>query len=152
MNFYLIKYIDNNITIGRYTGGKFQIIKKNGENAQEYHKDHFWAWFKDKVCYKDEKLSFAVMTNEDSFLFPEDINIAEVHELEENQKTQEEIIEFSINLNLIYTPIISNPIDNLNRSLQTTEDKPTDIDTELKQSGISEFFRKKTRELKDDKK
>jgi len=117
MNFYLIKYIDNSITIGRYANEKFQIIKKNGEHAQEYHEEYFWEWFKDKICYKDEKLSFAVITDEDSFIFPEDINIAEVHELEDNQKVQEEISKY---FTLIYTPSISNNINHVSKSPQPT--------------------------------
>jgi len=58
---YFIKLRENKVSLLEYDSDmkKFVTKKKNGEEWQEYHEDHFWQWFKGKI-EDDEPLSLIV--------------------------------------------------------------------------------------------
>jgi len=62
---YFIKLRENKVSLLEYDYNmkKFVTKKNNGEEWQEFHEDYFWQWFKKKIAYDNEPLSFIIDTD-----------------------------------------------------------------------------------------
>jgi hypothetical protein len=66
--------------------GSFVSLKKFGEESFKFE-DDFWQWFKKKIDYDNELLSFDVISDIEDFTIDSEINVAEFN------LSKEEIIE-----------------------------------------------------------
>jgi hypothetical protein len=76
---YLVKFIDEDISISEYQNQKFIPLKNKGEESWRYDPS-FWEWFKSKIEYNGENLSFIVLSDSD-FEVASSINISSNHHL-----------------------------------------------------------------------
>jgi len=84
VNPYIIKYIDNQISVFEYENNSLTPIKHRGESAQKFVAPDFWSWFKNKIEYEEEPLSFIVLC--DAVLKIDDsIKLAKKHFLSQSQ-------------------------------------------------------------------
>ena len=153
---FLITYINKEITIARYRDGEFHVLKYKGEKVQEYEKDFFWEWFKQKIEYKDEPLSFVIISDQNFFLLPE-LTIAKEHGFAKDREMQSRLRELASLDKLLYIPQIQSISEEVKKPKQKKQLKPTQK-TEKKErtlqsqnENVSEFFRKKTREYNNEK-
>jgi len=72
MDKFIIYFIDGFISV--YYGDDFIPLKYEGEEKFKYSED-FWEWFKKKIEYSKEGLSFIVISDKE-FKIPEDIVIS----------------------------------------------------------------------------
>jgi len=78
---FVISLIDDHITIVEYQKSIQQSIKRNGEESWPYQVD-FWDWFRQKISYNHESISFIVITDREGFTIPEDtFNLAQINTL-----------------------------------------------------------------------
>jgi len=61
MNF-IIYLLNNKVRVINYSLN--QTLKKEGEEVFEFEPS-FWEWFKDKIDYNNEELSFVIITDTD---------------------------------------------------------------------------------------
>jgi len=77
MDKFFIKLVNNKVSISQYDNKSLSILKREGE--EEFKFDNtFWSWFKEKIDYDNEKLSFIIQTDLDNFKIDKDIKIANV--------------------------------------------------------------------------
>ena len=74
---YLINYVDEEISVSFYGQKSFEILKNKGENRWQYQ-DNFWNWFKNKISYDNEEISFIIITNSE-FSIDKDIILSKQH-------------------------------------------------------------------------
>jgi len=80
---YIINYFKHEIAIYLVDeNGEKKALKCKGEAVQTYCSKNFWQWFKDKINYENEALSFIVFSDEASFEIDETIAIATKNSLE----------------------------------------------------------------------
>ena len=81
--FYLIKLKEHKVSLLEYDNetNSFKVLKKNGEEWQEFKKESFWQWFKKKISYDNETVSFVVISDEELEI-DSSINIAKIHFVE----------------------------------------------------------------------
>lgn len=65
MSSYLIKYRDNQISVFECCDTQLATIRNRGEESWEYQGSSFWNWFKEKIEYEDEELSFIVLCDKE---------------------------------------------------------------------------------------
>ena len=70
---FLFIFKDEKIAILRCENNEFIPIRYEGEEFVDF-KDNFWEWFKGKIEYQNEPLSFVVL-NKSSFFIPNDIKL-----------------------------------------------------------------------------
>ena len=105
MRSFFINHRDGNISLYEYADDKLSIFKNKGEDEQTYEYDVFWDWWRDKVEYQEEEVSFLIATDEDEFDIPNNIKIATKNIL--SKKIISKKIEISFkNLKVINYPII----------------------------------------------
>ena len=63
--FYLIKLKEYQVSLLEYDNetNSFKVLRKNGEAWQKYRENDFWQWFKKKIAYDNEPLSFIIDTD-----------------------------------------------------------------------------------------
>jgi len=105
MRSFFINHRDGNISLYEYADDELSIFKNKGEDEQTYEYDVFWDWWRDKVEYQEEEVSFLIATDEDEFDIPDNIKIATQNIL--SKKIISKKIEISFkNLKVINYPII----------------------------------------------
>ena len=90
---YLIKYINDEISLFENNNGNLEILKNRGESAVSFHHNNFWEWFKTKTVYKDKLLSFIVLTDKDQFIVDDIINIATTNAFVDDEMSLRKIQE-----------------------------------------------------------
>ena len=70
---FLFIFKDEKIAILRCENNEFIPIRYEGEEFFDF-KDNFWEWFKEKIEYQNEPLSFVVL-NKSNFSIPNDIKL-----------------------------------------------------------------------------
>jgi hypothetical protein len=89
MSTYLIKYRENKISIFEYEETGLIVMRNKGESSWKFENSSFWNWFKEKIEYEGEKLSFIVLCK-DEFEINNSIKISDEHGL--SQKQMEDIL------------------------------------------------------------
>lgn len=54
-----------------------KLLKKDGEKSHDFKESEFWSWWRKKFNYNNEKVAFFIITDEDNFEVPSDINLTE---------------------------------------------------------------------------
>jgi len=105
MRSFFIKHRDGNISLYEYIDEELSIFKNKGEVEQTYEHDVFWNWWRDKVEYQDEEVSFLIATDQDEFDIPDNIQIATQNILSKKIITKKIKINFN-NFKVINYPLI----------------------------------------------
>jgi len=111
----LIRCFDDYISVREEVDGEFISLRKLGEEKFKYD-DGFWKWFKKKIGYRNELLSFDVVSDMEDFSIDSEINVALFN------LSKEEII-------------LENPLS----STHTMPKKP------IKKESLSEYYNNKTK-------
>lgn len=142
---FLIYELKNKITLYEYANSEFKIKKNNGEeNTLFSNKSDFWKFWENKVQYQDEDVGFIILTDEDTFSIPDNINI-----ITDLQILKEDLKDFIEIKNLIYKNIISYPSNfDINMDIEFLENSSSEnIDKSIEENNsgrLREYFVKKT--------
>jgi len=158
MNSYLIIYIKNKIEVSEYIDNKrLEKLRYRAEIKQNYDETEFWKWFKKKIDYDNEELSFIVITDEKDFNIPQNskITISEVNKISQNQ----DIIDISKGYFILSFPK-RDKIENSSEvmastspynEVKTIDEAKTVVSDNNKSNSLVNAFRKQTEGYKNDK-
>jgi hypothetical protein len=157
MNSYIIKAINENVSVSQIIDKSLKPIKIDGDFT--FPLVGFWDSFKRKIEYEDnEKLCFIVLTDDKHFKLDANIAIAEQFNVSDDE-LQSLLSELDIdeNLHLSCHPKVT---FDLKKSLSSRKiNKPqeqqaiTDTKPELiKPNSVQSYYRKKTNAIKTEKK
>lgn len=144
---FLIYELKNKITLYEYANSEFKIKKNNGEeNTLFSNRSDFWKFWENKVQYQGEDVGFIILTDEDTFSIPDNINI-----ITDIQILKEDLKDFIEIKNLIYKNIISYPSNfDINMDIEFLENSSSEnIDKSIEENNsgrLREYFVKKTME------
>jgi hypothetical protein len=105
MRSFFINYKDGNISLYEYIDNELIVFKNKGEVEQTYKNDDFWNWWRGKIEYQNEEVSFLIATDQDEFDIPDNIQIATQNILSKKIITKKTKINFN-NLKVINYPLI----------------------------------------------
>ena len=105
MRSFFINHVNGNISLYEYIDKELSIFRNKGESEQTYEHDAFWDWWRDKVEYQDDEVSFLIATDQDKFDIPENIQIAKHNVLSKKIITKKTKITFN-KLKVINYPLI----------------------------------------------
>ena len=148
INGYIFQLIKNRIIVSEYADGSLTVLKNRGEKEQAYDEVKFWFWFKQKIEYKDEELSFVVITDNEAFLIPTSaqINLHQTSSLDNDSYIDNEIISMSHGLFVLSFPQRSTlPIQKVTEEIE--EEKPEET---LSENALANYFRKQTQRYKNE--
>lgn len=147
MGAYLLQLVNNKITVSEYENGTFTVLKNRGEKEQPYDEANFWLWFKQKIEYQDEKLSFVVVTDIKDFTIPEysEIQIDKTNYFDNNCDIDDLLLSVSQGLFVLSFPqrIISEP-----KSRKEPQKPKPKIEETPNENAIVDYFRQRTQEFK----
>jgi len=135
----------NNISIYEEVDGDIEALKNKGEKEQAYEPKIFWSWWKKKISYDYEEVSFFIVTDREEFPIPHDIIIAEKSTLPQNA-INNLLRTLPINLRVISIPEIKNLKINTKKVVKTKKIKKSE--NIFEQPSLSNYFRSKTRVMK----
>jgi hypothetical protein len=81
MGHFLIWHAEDKISIHECVDNTLVALKNMGEDQQTFEAKAFWEWWKRKIEYNGEAVSFIIFTDKDAFNVPEDIKIVDVKKL-----------------------------------------------------------------------
>ncbi len=146
MNSFVIYSFKENISIYQQIDETLEPLKNRGEIEQNYNPDLFWDWWKKKVDYEDEALSFLVVTDNKEFTLPNDICIAETNSLSQNI-INDLLLRLPANSEVLTFPKIEElEIDY--REVEASKEEEMVVPINTANPSLASFFRKKTNEMK----
>ena len=142
---YVINYLDEEISVSFYGEKSFETLKNKGENRWQYQ-DNFWNWFKNKISYDNEEISFIIITNSE-FSIDKDILLSKQHYIINNRGILNNILSEIGNNQIYFYPEIEDE-EFIN---ETVEDTIKEVKTKVVPKGtLAEYFIKKTTKYKED--
>ena len=146
MHNFVIYSFKENISVYQQIDETLEPLKNRGEIEQNYNADLFWAWWKKKVGYEDEELSFLVVTDNKEFKIPDDICIANKNGLSQNI-INDLLLRLPTNSEVLTFPKIENlEIDY--REVEESKEEEIVIPINTANPSLATFFRKKTNEMR----
>ena len=131
---FLFIFKDEKIAILRCENNEFIPIRYEGEEFFDF-KDNFWEWFKEKIEYQNEPLSFVVL-NKKEFYISEDIKIKET-----NEKFCFSKISYRIENDTILTfPKVELDLEKIEKRIKSLKK-----DIPLSKKTIAEIYKEKTK-------
>jgi len=146
MNSFVIYSFKENISVYEQISETLEPLKNKGEIEQKYNADLFWSWWKKKVEYQDEELSFIVITDNKEFSIPDDICIADKNSLSQNI-INDLLLKLPTNSKVLSFPKIENLKINHVKVEESKEEK-IEISINIASPSLATFFRNKTNEMK----
>jgi hypothetical protein len=138
---YIIKQIKDEISAIEYQN-KLEYLKKDGEKKWQYDSG-FWEWFKDKIVYDNQELSFIIITDKDDFKIDNSIKISKIDKISKNQSFINEALALKEdNKIFFYPPLKSNVAKSSPKKTKKSNTKP------IKKGNIADFFIQKTNSLR----
>ena len=142
---YLISLIKDNISVFNYVNRNLSIITNNGEETQTYNENIFWEWFKGKIEYDNQALSFVVITDEKDFSIPKSSQIQLNHKNSFDNYDINELISVPDSLFVLSFPEHKKaPIQKKKKQIK----KVVQADELLNENDIVDFFRETTQSYK----
>jgi len=132
------------ISVSRYENEEFEIIKHEGEVEQVYNSSSFWSWFKEKIEYEDEELSFVVVTDNKAFTIPpaSGIKLNETNSFDNNSYIDDKIISLSKGMFVLsFPPRKETPKQIVEENKESSKIKVEEL---LSENEIANYFRKQT--------
>ena len=150
MDSFLLVYTNGQISVAACIDDALKVLKYEGETSQRFQKERFWKWFKEKIEYQNEPLSFIVITDQESFAVPEDITIAQKSgfSFECLQKIGQKR-QFNA-YHIFYFPVIEKipPIEKGPQKRQKRVSKPKKIVENLMKPTVADAYKKETRKYR----
>lgn len=75
MKKYFIKYVNKEISVFEVEDYEYIRLRKKGEKSWNFETSIFWEWFKDKIEYENQPISFVVVYD-DEFKIDDSINLS----------------------------------------------------------------------------
>lgn len=149
INAYIITVVENRVKVQEYADGTLTLLKNRGEEEQTYNELKFWSWFKQKIEYKDEELSFVVVTDDEAFLIPatSEIKLHKTSVLDNDSYINSEIISLSKGLFVLSFPQRVAPALKSKKEPQKPEPKEEEP---LSENAVAGYFRQQTQEFKNE--
>lgn len=146
---YIITVVENRVKVQEYVDGTLTLLKNRGEEEQAYDELQFWSWFKEKIEYQDEELSFVVITDNKEFLIPDsaEIKLHEKSSLDNDSYINDKILSLAKNLFVLSFPNRIAPEPTTQKEPQKVEPK---IEEPLSENAVAGYFRKQTQEFKNE--
>ena len=142
---YVIKQIKKNISVIEYQDNLLEYLKKDGERQWEYDTD-FWEWFKDKIAYNNEELSFIVVTDNNQFKIDNSINLTTKDQISTNQLLIDKALDIKGNNKIFfYPPLKSNTTKSSPKKPKKSNTKP------IEKGSMADFFIAKTKDHKENR-
>ncbi len=147
MSCYLVKFVDGYISTFEYEDDKFVPLTNKGERSWSYDPS-FWSWFKKKIEYDGEELSFIAISDQEDFCIPLscEISLSEVNNFDNYDCVDEELKPLCKGLHILSFPqrVQSSVEDISDEEIDTN----IDLDDELSENGLASYFRQQTKEYK----
>lgn len=144
MDKFLIVLIDGKVSVSYCEDGEIVVLKNEGEEEWEFDENEFWEWFKEKIDYSNEELSFVVVSDRD-FKIDKSIKLNKINAFEKDELCKEKIKS----INLKY-PLATFPSINFHNSKNLIK-KPEKIKNITKKT-IADVFLRITKEYENEKK
>ena len=149
MRSFVIYSFKENISVYEQISETLEPLKNKGEIEQNYNTDLFWSWWKKKVEYQDEELSFIVITDNKEFSIPNDICIADRNHLSLNIMN-DLLLTLPKNSEVLTFPKIEDLEVNYTKGEEFKQEK-VEVSRIIKNPSLATFFRKKTNKIKNNK-
>jgi len=143
---FVIYSLKENISVYEQTDETLEPLKNRGEREQTYNPDLFWSWWKKKIGYEDEALSFLVVTDNKEFRIPNDISIAETNSLSQNI-INDLLLTLPVNSEVLTFPKIEELKINYTKVEESKEEEVI-VPSNIANPSLATFFRKKTNEMR----
>ncbi len=145
MHSFVIYSFQENISIYQQIDETLEPLKNKGEIEQTYNADLFWSWWKKKVEYQYEALSFLVVTDNKEFRIPDDIYIADKNSLSQNI-INDLLLTLPTNSEVLTFPKIEN-LEIIDMKVEETKEEEV-VMPNIANPSLATFFRKKTNEMR----
>jgi hypothetical protein len=143
---FVIYSFQENISIYQQIDETLEPLKNKGEIEQTYNADLFWAWWKKKVAYQDEALSFIVVTDNKEFSLPADICIADKSSLSQNI-INDLLLRLPVNSEVLTFPKIEDlEIDYV--VVEESKEEEIVVPIDITNPSLATFFRRRTKEMR----
>jgi hypothetical protein len=146
INSFVIYSFKENISIYQQIDETLEPLKNKGEIEQNYNPHLFWSWWKKKVEYQDEELSFLVVTDNKEFRLPDDIGIADKNSLSQNI-INDLLLKLPSNSEVLTFPKIED-LEVDYTKVEESKDEELEIPMNMANPSLATFFRKKTNEMR----
>ena len=147
MDSFLLVYTNGQISVAACIDDELMVLKYEGEASQRFEEERFWKWFKEKIEYHNEPLSFIVMTDQESFVIPKDITIAPKSGFSfECLQTVGQKQQFK-ECNIFYIPMIEKMITSIEKEpkkRQKRAPEPEKIVENLTKPTVADAYKKET--------
>jgi len=151
INSYIIQLVKNKIIVREYRDGSLHFLKNRGEKEQIYNEAKFWSWFKQKIEYNDEELSFIVVTDNKEFRIPTScqIKLHQTNVLDNDSYINNEIASISHALFVLSFPK-RDTLSCASKTTQKVEEQEMQKEEPLGENALVDYFRKQTQGYKDE--
>lgn len=146
MDSFVIYSFNGNVSIYQQIDETLEVLKNRGEEEQNYNAHFFWSWWREKVEYEEEEVSFFVVTDNQEFTIPNDISIANKNSLSQNI-INELLLTLPLNSEVLTFPKIED-LKTTKRDEKVFKQEETKIPTTISNPSLATFFRKKTKEMR----
>ena len=150
MDSYFIFYVNEDISLYICSKNELKIKSFEGEESQKYDKQKFWEWFKEKVEYEKEPLSFVVISDKKEFNIPDDIKIAEKNSFLSSPSCLSKIKQLQSGYNIISIPNIEDLDKNIPKQIKKIKPIKPKIEN-ISKPTIADIYKKETQRYKNDK-
>jgi hypothetical protein len=150
---YFIVLVNGKITISGCKDGEFSPLKREGEEEQNYNEKEFWGWFKEKIEYDNEKLSFVVVSDREDFSIDKEIKISEKNSFENDNLCKKKIEKLNSKYPLFFFPFIQIEVT-IPKKNKIEIPKKTISEKKVKnitKKTIADIFNRQTQEYENDK-
>ena len=142
MNSYFIQNTNGQIIVSDMSSDGLTILKRNGETSQDYEKDDFWSWFKNKIEYDNEALCFVITSDDEDFTLDDSLQVADQQYFTEIEIENLLLGEIEASMNITCIPEMTINISIPDNILETTPQAK-------KKSSIQHYYRKQTSKMKE---
>lgn len=150
---YLIVLLDSKITVSTCENGELSPLKREGEEEQKYEKNDFWNWFKEKIEYNNEELSFIVITNQKDFFIDKEITLSQINNFEKDLLCKKRIEKLNNKYPLLSFP--SMKIVNLTKNKKNIKTPKKIISPKkvknITKKTVADIFNQQTQEYENEK-
>jgi len=155
INKFIIIIENGKISILICEDGEYTYLTREGEERQPFEQDSFWQWFREKIDYNGEELSFAVIGYDKSFAIPDDIKLSRENIFQKDTQCLDRLRQYTKQSN--YYPHIKDlepiPQKRVNKRVnkQKNDTKNSHLHKSFTQKTIADIFREETRKYRDAK-
>jgi len=140
-NSYGIKVFDGMVQV--FDLAQREHIKNNGEQVWLYEKDGFWDFFRKKIAYDGESLSFLILTDQQDLPIPTSILLSQKNAI--TRSAYDAFVGNAYEINIITKPHVSFQSKPVRKMTKTAKTKKVDFFTSTENAAAA-YYREKTEE------